>query len=91
MAIKSGQIDVGLTATEIPVTCKQPFRLQVKNLDNTDDVFIGNGDVTATTGIRLDKEERIEFFLAPFDKLSVVSTKTGHKVAFILFSQTQDC
>ena len=89
--VKSGQIAVNTTATEIPVTCKQPFRIQVKNLDNTDSVFIGNGDVTASTGMRLAKEERIEFFLAPFDKLSVVSTKTGHNVAFILFSQTQDC
>ena len=91
MAIRSGQIDVGTTATEIPATCKQPFRLQVKNLDNTDSVFVGNGDVTAETGMRLAKEERIEFFLAPFDKLSVVSTKAGHKVAFILFSQAQEC
>ena len=91
MAVKSGQMAVGTTASEIPVTCKQPFRIQVKNLDNTDSVFIGNGDVTAETGMRLAKEERIEFFLAPFDKLSVVSTKAGHKVAFVLFSQTQEC
>ena len=91
MAISSGQIEVGTTAVEIPATCKQPFRLQVKNLDSTDNVFVGNGDVTAETGMRLAKEERIEFFLAPFDKLSVVSTKAGHKVAFILFSQTQEC
>jgi hypothetical protein len=89
--VKSGQIAVGTTATEIPVTCKQPFRVQVKNLDNTDEIFIGDMSVTTTTGIRLDKEERIEFFLAPFDKLFVVSTKAGHNVAFILFSQTQDC
>jgi hypothetical protein len=89
--VKSGQIAVGTTATEIPVTCKQPFRIQVKNLDNTDEVFIGDMSVTTTTGIRLDKEERIEFFLAPFDKLFVVSSKAGHNVGFILFSQTQDC
>jgi hypothetical protein len=89
--VKSGQIAVGTTATEIPVTCKQPFRIQVKNLDNTDEIFIGDMSVTTTTGIRLDKEERIEFFLAPFDKLFVVSTKAGHNVGFILFSQTQDC
>jgi hypothetical protein len=89
--VKSGQIAVGTTATEIPVTCKQPFRIQVKNLDNTDEIFIGDISVTTTTGIRLDKEERIEFFLAPFDKLFVVSSKAGHNVGFILFSQTQDC
>jgi hypothetical protein len=89
--VKSGQIAVGTTATEIPVTCKQPFRIQVKNLDNTDEIFIGDMSVTTTTGIRLDKEERIEFFLAPFDKLFVVSSKAGHNVGFILFSQTQDC
>jgi hypothetical protein len=89
--VKSGQVAVGTTATEIPVTCKQPFRIQVKNLDNTDAIFIGDMSVTTTTGIRLDKEERIEFFLAPFDKLFVVSSKAGHNVAFILFSQTQDC
>ena len=91
MAVKSGQITVGTTRVEIPATCKQPFRLVIKNMDNTESVFIGNGDVTTSTGLRLAKEERIEFFLAPFDKLFVVSSKAGHKIGFILFSQTQDC
>ena len=91
MAIRSGQLTVGTTRVEIPVTCKQPFRLVVKNMDNTDDVFIGNGNVTTATGVRLDKEERIEFFLAPFDKLFVISAKAEHQIGYILFSQTQDC
>jgi len=87
MAVRSGQLTVGTAATEIPATCVMPFRLEIKNLDQTDDVYVGNGDVSTTTGMRLAKEERLEFFLAPLDTVSVVATKAGHQIAYILFTQ----
>ncbi|HEY7824757.1 MAG TPA: hypothetical protein VIG24_18100 [Acidimicrobiia bacterium] len=87
MAIRSGQISVGTVATEIPATSHMPFRLEIKNLDNTDDVYIGNGDVTTSNGLRLAKAENIQLFMAPLDTIKVVATKADHKVAYIIFEQ----
>jgi hypothetical protein len=64
-----------------------PFRLEIKNMDNADDLFIGNGDVSTTTGIPLAKLERMTFALGPLDTVSVVSSKGTHKIGFIKFSQ----
>jgi hypothetical protein len=87
MGVRSGQLAVGTAAVQIPATCAMPFRLQIKNLDNADNVFLGNGDVSVTTGMRLAKEERLELSLAPLDTVSVVSTKAGHQIAYIVFTQ----
>jgi len=87
MPVVSGQVTVGTTAVEIPATCIMPFRLEIKNMDNTDDLFIGNGDVSTTTGIPLAKLERMRLELGPLDTVSVVSSKGTHTVGFIKFSQ----
>jgi 2-keto-3-deoxy-6-phosphogluconate aldolase len=87
MGVRSGQITVGTTAVEIPATCSMPFRMQIKNMDASDNIFIGNGEVSTTTGMRLAKEERLELVLAPLDRVSLVSTKPGHQIAYIIFTQ----
>lgn len=89
MPVRSGRVSVGTTATPIPVTSTMPFRLEIKNLDNTDDVYIGNGDVTVNNGLLLAKEERMELTLAPLDTINAVSTKLGHQIAYIIFTQVQ--
>jgi hypothetical protein len=87
MALQSGQITVGTSPSAIPVTSTQPYRLVIKNMDNTDDVFIGNGDVSTTTGVRLDKEGRIELSLNPLDRVFVVSAKATHSVGFLAITK----
>lgn len=87
MAVKSGRITVGTTATDLGVTCVMPWRVLIKNDDNTDAVFIGNGDVTAANGLRLAKEATVELRLAPLDRVFAVSTKQGHTISFIRFTQ----
>jgi len=89
MPVRSGRISVGTTATPIPITSTMPFRLEIKNLDNTDEVYIGNGDVTTSNGLLLAKEERLELSLAPLDIVNLVSTKVGHQVAYIILTQVQ--
>jgi hypothetical protein len=88
MPVQSGQITVGTVRAQIPVTCIMPFRLEIKNMDNTDDIFIGNGDVSTTNGIALAKFERITLQLAPGDAVFVVSSKGTHKVGWIKFGQS---
>jgi len=87
MPIKSGQVTVGTVPVLLPVQCVQPFRLQIKNMDNSDDLFIGNGDVSTTTGMPLAKLERLEMSLSPRDEVYVVSSKGTHAVAFVQFTQ----
>jgi hypothetical protein len=87
MALKSGQITASTTRRDIPVTCVMPWRLEIKNMDNTDDIFIGNGDVTTATGLRLAKEERMTLELAPLDRVFVISAKETHQIGYIVFTQ----
>ena len=87
MPVKSGQLVVGTTRVEVPVTCIMPWSIEIKNADNSDDLFIGNGDVTTSTGMRLAKLERISLTLAPGDRIYLVSAKPGHNASFLVFTQ----
>ena len=87
MPVKSGQLVVGTARVEVPVTCTMPWRIEIKNADNSDDLFIGNGDVTTSTGMRLAKLERISLTLAPGDRIYLVAAKPGHNASFIVFTQ----
>ena len=87
MPVKSGQLVVGTDRVEVPVTCVMPWRIEIKNADNSDDLFIGNGDVTTSTGMRLAKLERISLTLAPGDRIFLVSAKPGHNASFLVFTQ----
>jgi hypothetical protein len=87
MAVKSGQLAVGTTRIDIPVTCVMPWKLEIKNMDNTDAIFIGNGDVTTSTGLRLAKGERITLELAPLDRVYLISAKEGHTIGYMVFTQ----
>ena len=87
MPISSGKIAVGTVATRIPETCIMPFRLEIHNDDNTDDLFLGGPGVTTATGMRVNKLEQLQVRLAPLDKVYAVSSKTGHSVSYIAFRQ----
>ncbi|HEY7824109.1 MAG TPA: hypothetical protein VIG24_14810 [Acidimicrobiia bacterium] len=87
MPISSGQIAVGTVATEIPETCTMPFRLEIHNDDNTDDLYIGGSGVTTTTGMKVNKLEQLQVRLAPLDRVYCVSSKNGHNVSYIAFRQ----
>lgn len=83
MAITSGQQTVGTVATVIDGKWANPSRLTIQNLDNTDTLFIGNSNVTTTNGLGLLKLETIQFDLEPLEQLHVVSTKSGHNIAWL--------
>lgn len=87
MPITSGQLAVGTVATAIPETCTMPFRLEVHNDDNTDDLYLGGPGVTTSTGMKVNKLEQLQVRMAPLDKIYAVSTKAGHQVSYIAFRQ----
>ena len=83
MAVSSGKVTVGTAATLIDTTDVMPWHIQVANNDNTDTVFLGGPDVTATTGMALQKLEHVSFDMQPLDRLYAVSSKSGHTVSWI--------
>jgi hypothetical protein len=87
MPVKSGQLVVGTTRVEVPASSVMPWRIQIKNADNADDLFIGNGDVTTSTGMRLAKLERISLEVGPNDRLYLISAKEGHNAAYVAVTQ----
>ena len=87
MAITSGRVTVGTTRVQIPVASNMPFKVELKNDDNTDAVFIGNGEVTTANGLRMAKEGQLSFEMTPGDQLFAVSSKAGHTISFLLFTR----
>lgn len=83
MAISTGQVLVGTTPTQIDGTSNSSFRIHIHNLDNTDTLFIGNGDVTVDNGLGIPKLDSIEMMCYPGESIFVISAKTGHLVSWL--------
>ncbi len=83
MAISTGAISVGTTATIIDGTYNSNFQLIVHNNDNTDAVYLGGADVTISTGLKLDKGQFLQLNMNPLDSVYAVSGKTGHTISFM--------
>ena len=83
MAISSGQIAVGTAAAAVDGVWQNPSRITIQNLDNSDTLYLGNSNVSTTNGLALQKLEMIQFDLGPLEQLHVVSTKTGHNIAWL--------
>ena len=87
MAIFSGRVTVGTERVQIPVASRMPFSIELKNDDNTDAVFIGNGEVTTSNGLRLAKEGQLSLDMNPGDQLFAISSKQSHTISFLLFTR----
>jgi len=83
MAISTGQMTVGTTPLQIDGTSNSSFRIHIHNMDNTDTLFIGNGDVSITNGLGIPKLDSLEMMCYPGESIFVVSPKTGHQVSWL--------
>lgn len=83
MAISSGVITVGTTASIIDGTFNSNFRLIIHNNDNTDAVYLGGSDVTIANGLLLDKGVIIQLEMNPLESVYAVSGKTGHAISYL--------
>jgi hypothetical protein len=83
MAISTGQVDIGLTPTLIDGTSNSNFRLVIQNMNNDDTIYLGDENVTPTTGLQLLKFETITLEMNPSEFLYAVSTKTGLKISYL--------
>lgn len=83
MAISSGQLTVGTTATIIDGTFNSNFRLIIQNMDNTDAVYIGGPTVTIANGLQLLKQETLQLDMNPLESVYAVSAKAGHLISYL--------
>jgi hypothetical protein len=83
MAISSGRLTVGTTATIIDGTFNSNFRLIVHNNDNTDAIYLGGPDVTIANGLQLLKQETLHLEMNPLESVFAVATKTGHTISYL--------
>lgn len=81
--VTNGRLSVGTVATPIDGVYQGYSNLTLHNDDNTDAVYIGGSAVTTTNGLALQKEQTIQFEIAPLEQLYVISGKTGHNVSFL--------
>lgn len=83
MAVSSGQILVSTTATIIDGISTNPTRLHIHNMDNTKVLFIGNKDVTITTGLGLEKLDSLELIVHPGESIYAISETGTHLVSWL--------
>jgi hypothetical protein len=81
--ISSGQTSIGTAATAIDGVWANPSRITLHNADNTDAVYIGNGNVTIANGLGIEKLQTLQFDLQPLEQLHAVSGKTGHIISWL--------
>lgn len=81
--LSSGQLTVGTAAVQIDGTSNSNWQLRISNDDNTDTLYIGNGDVTTSNGLRLHKLEKIDLDMNPGETVWVISTKAGHAISYM--------
>jgi hypothetical protein len=88
MAFNSGQTSIGTAATIVDGVLANsaggnPYKMHIKNNDNTDAVYIGGSAVTISNGYRLDKLEALDLVVSPTDLLYAVSGKAGHVISWL--------
>ena len=83
MAVSSGQVLVGTVPMQIDGMSTNPIKLHIHNMDNTRAVFIGNGNVSITNGLALEKLDSIEIILNPGESLYAISEIGTHQISFL--------
>jgi hypothetical protein len=88
VAFYSGVTAVGTVATVVDgvlinAAGGNPYKMHIKNNDNTDAVYIGGTGVTTSSGYRLDKLEALDLIISPTDLLYAISGKDGHNISWL--------
>jgi Na+-translocating ferredoxin:NAD+ oxidoreductase RNF subunit RnfB len=88
VAFYHGVTSVGTVPTPVDGTLLgfhggNPYKMHIKNNDNTTECYIGGSDVTTSTGYLLSKLEALDLVISPTDILYCVSTKNGHNISWL--------
>jgi len=78
MALTTSQVTVTTNATLLVSIENNPILVHLHLHDNTDNVYIGNSNVTTSTGLRLVKQDSFEIQLSPGSALyAIITTGTA--------------
>jgi hypothetical protein len=82
--ITSGQITVGTASpVQIDGSSVNPIYLTVHNNDNTKVLYLGGTSVSTTTGLKLLKEETLQFTINPGEALYAISASGDHVISWL--------
>ena len=85
MPIVTGQLSVGTASpTKVNNPDVNPARLHIHNNDNTTHLLIGNGTVTAQTGMILLKLDSIELVLNPLEIIYLLSSSGTITASYLM-------
>jgi len=83
MAITSGQLQAGTTRQQIDNSSANPFKLHIHNNEATTAIYVGNSEVTASNGLRLEAKDSLELLMNPGESLFVISTSNNHLITWL--------
>jgi hypothetical protein len=83
MAITSGQQTIGTTRQLVDGISPNPSRLHIHNMDNTNNIYLGNEGVTTANGLQLLKLDSIELVMNPGESLYAVSSAGTHTISWL--------
>lgn len=83
MPVYSGTLTVGTTPVQVDGNFNQWSHIHIRNNDTTKALFIGNENVTASTGLALDKLATIDFDLPPNDSFHMVAESGNISVSYL--------
>jgi len=84
--IVTGQIVTSTSPQQIDGTSENPFKIVLHNSSASDSIFIGNADVTETTGFDLHSKSTLVLELPPLASLYVISTNGSPTICWMRIS-----
>lgn len=83
MAITSGQMVVGTTAVQVDGNSTGWSHMHIKNLDNTDHLYVGGSNLTLANGYHINKQEFFEFDIPPGESVWLLASAGSIDVAWM--------
>ncbi|CAB5218647.1 hypothetical protein UFOVP219_46 [uncultured Caudovirales phage] len=87
MAIVTGQLSVSTSAVAVNVPNVMPLRVHLHNNDNTNNLLVGNANVTSNTGMILPKLDSLDLTLNPNEVLYVLASTGTITVSYLVQSE----
>ena len=84
--ISTGQVVCTTSPQQIDGTSENPFKLVLHNASASDSIYIGNSDVTDTTGFDLHSKSTLTLDLPPLASLFVISTNGSPTIHWMRIS-----
>lgn len=85
--ITSGAQTVGTTAVAIDGVAASPCVIYIRNNDSTKTLYLGNGNVTTSNGLPVDKLSTTQLHLPAGEQVHMVSSDVGHNISWLRIVQ----